>query len=109
MPASPRFPRSALNVKTSQSSRRPEAVSKPSLMAADLPDRARALVLIDSQAGLEDPAVTPGYEQMHQALAGARARPGAGGGRLDHLGPRAVGRLARQVERAVRAVGADDL
>ena len=27
----------------------------------------RALVLIDSQAGLEDPAVAPGYEQMHQA------------------------------------------
>jgi len=24
-------------------------------------------VLIDSQAGLEDPAVAPGYEQMHQA------------------------------------------
>jgi hypothetical protein len=31
------------------------------------PDRVRAVVLIDSQAGLEDPAVAPGYEQMHQA------------------------------------------
>jgi pimeloyl-ACP methyl ester carboxylesterase len=35
--------------------------------ALTAPDRVRALVLIDSQAGLEDPAVAPGYEQMHQA------------------------------------------
>jgi 3-oxoadipate enol-lactonase len=34
--------------------------------ALTAPDRVRALVLIDSQAGLEDPAVAPGYEQMHQ-------------------------------------------
>src|SRR6201997_5541042 len=31
------------------------------------PDRVRALVLIDSQGGQEDPAAAPGYEQMHQA------------------------------------------
>jgi pimeloyl-ACP methyl ester carboxylesterase len=31
------------------------------------PDRVQALVLIDSQAGQEDPAIAPGYEQMHQA------------------------------------------
>jgi pimeloyl-ACP methyl ester carboxylesterase len=31
------------------------------------PDRVRALVLIDSQAGQEDPAIAPGYEQIHQA------------------------------------------
>jgi 3-oxoadipate enol-lactonase len=30
------------------------------------PDRVRALVLIDSQAGLEDPATVPAYEQMEQ-------------------------------------------
>jgi 3-oxoadipate enol-lactonase len=30
------------------------------------PDRVRALVLIDSQAGQEDAAIAPGYEQMHQ-------------------------------------------
>ncbi len=30
------------------------------------PDRVRALVLIDSQAGQEDPASVPAYEQMHQ-------------------------------------------
>ncbi len=30
------------------------------------PDRVRALVLIDTQAGLEDPAAVPAYEQMHQ-------------------------------------------
>jgi 3-oxoadipate enol-lactonase len=35
--------------------------------ALTAPDRVRALVLIGSQAGLEDPAVAPGYEQMHQA------------------------------------------
>src|SRR5579863_2963011 len=29
-------------------------------------DRVRALVLIDTQAGLEDPATTEGYEQLHQ-------------------------------------------
>jgi 3-oxoadipate enol-lactonase len=34
--------------------------------ALTAPDRVRALVLIDSQAGQEDPAVAPGYEQMHQ-------------------------------------------
>jgi pimeloyl-ACP methyl ester carboxylesterase len=38
-----------------------------SLRAALLaPDRVRALILIDSQAGLEDPAVAPAYEQMEQ-------------------------------------------
>jgi 3-oxoadipate enol-lactonase len=38
-----------------------------SLRAALLaPDRARALVLIDSQAGQEDPAVAPAYEQLEQ-------------------------------------------
>lgn len=36
-----------------------------SLRAALLaPDRVRGLVLIDSQAGLEDPAVVPAYEQL---------------------------------------------
>jgi pimeloyl-ACP methyl ester carboxylesterase len=30
------------------------------------PDRVRALVLIDSQAGQEDPAVVPAYEQLDQ-------------------------------------------
>lgn len=30
------------------------------------PDRVRALVLIDSQAGQEDPAVAPAYEQLDQ-------------------------------------------
>jgi 3-oxoadipate enol-lactonase len=34
--------------------------------ALTAPDRVRALVLIDSQAGQEDPAIAPGYEQMHQ-------------------------------------------
>ncbi len=38
-----------------------------SLRAALLaPDRVRGLILIDTQAGLEDPASVPGYEQMHQ-------------------------------------------
>jgi 3-oxoadipate enol-lactonase len=38
-----------------------------SLRAALLaPGRVRALILIDSQAGTEDPAVAPLYEQMHQ-------------------------------------------
>lgn len=31
------------------------------------PDRVRALVLIDTQAGHEDPAIASGYEQIHQA------------------------------------------
>jgi 3-oxoadipate enol-lactonase len=35
--------------------------------ALTTPDRVRALVLIDSQAGQEDPANAPGYEQIHQA------------------------------------------
>jgi len=34
--------------------------------ALTAPDRVRALVLIDTQAGVEDPAVAPGYEQLHQ-------------------------------------------
>ncbi len=34
--------------------------------ALTAPDRVRALVLIDSQAGLEDPATIPAYEQMEQ-------------------------------------------
>src|ERR1700761_7853126 len=39
-----------------------------SLRAALLaPDRVRGLVLIDSQAGQEDPGIAPGYEQIHQA------------------------------------------
>ncbi len=38
-----------------------------SLRAALLaPERVRALVLIDSQAGLEDPAAAPAYEQMER-------------------------------------------
>ncbi|HUJ07775.1 MAG TPA: alpha/beta hydrolase [Streptosporangiaceae bacterium] len=38
-----------------------------SLRAALLaPERVRGLILIDTQAGLEDPASVPGYEQMHQ-------------------------------------------
>ncbi len=38
-----------------------------SLRAALLaPDRVRGLVLIDSQAGLEDPALVPAYEQVEQ-------------------------------------------
>lgn len=35
--------------------------------ALTAPDRVEALVLIDSQAGQENPAVAPAYEQMHQA------------------------------------------
>ena len=35
--------------------------------ALTAPDRVRALVLIDSQAGQEAPAMAPGYEQIHQA------------------------------------------
>ena len=35
--------------------------------ALTAPDRVRALVLIDSQAGREDPAIAPGYEQIYQA------------------------------------------
>ena len=34
--------------------------------ALKAPDRVRALILIDSQAGLEDPASAPAYEQMEQ-------------------------------------------
>ena len=34
--------------------------------ALTAPDRVRALILIDSQAGLEDPATVPAYEQMEQ-------------------------------------------
>lgn len=30
------------------------------------PDRVRGLILIDTQAGQEDPAVAPAYEQMHE-------------------------------------------
>src|SRR5580704_2373745 len=30
------------------------------------PERVRALVLIDTQAGVEDPAVAPSYEQMEE-------------------------------------------
>jgi len=38
-----------------------------SLRAALLaPDRVRALILIDTQAGLEDPAVAGAYEQLHE-------------------------------------------
>jgi 3-oxoadipate enol-lactonase len=38
-----------------------------SLRAALLaPERVRALVLIDTQAGQEDPAVAPGYEQIEE-------------------------------------------
>jgi 3-oxoadipate enol-lactonase len=35
--------------------------------ALTAPDRVRGLVLIDSQAGQEDPGSAPGYEQIHQA------------------------------------------
>jgi 3-oxoadipate enol-lactonase len=39
-----------------------------SLRAALLaPDRVRALILVDSQAGQEDPAAAPAYEQLDQA------------------------------------------
>jgi 3-oxoadipate enol-lactonase len=34
--------------------------------ALTAPERVRGLVLIDSQAGSEDPAVAPAYEQLHQ-------------------------------------------
>jgi 3-oxoadipate enol-lactonase len=34
--------------------------------ALQAPDRARALILIDSQAGLENPEVAPAYEQIEQ-------------------------------------------
>ncbi len=34
--------------------------------ALHAPDRVRALILIDTQSGLEDPANTDGYEQLHQ-------------------------------------------
>ncbi len=34
--------------------------------ALQAPDRVRALVLIDSQAGLEDPAAVPAYEEMER-------------------------------------------
>jgi 3-oxoadipate enol-lactonase len=38
-----------------------------SLRAALLaPDRVRGLILIDTQAGLEDPAIAQGYEQLHE-------------------------------------------
>jgi 3-oxoadipate enol-lactonase len=38
-----------------------------SLRAALLaPDRVRALILIDTQSGTEDPALATGYEQLHQ-------------------------------------------
>jgi|ERR1022692_58943 pimeloyl-ACP methyl ester carboxylesterase len=38
-----------------------------SLRAALLaPDRVRGLILIDTQAGVEDPAVAEGYEQLHE-------------------------------------------
>jgi 3-oxoadipate enol-lactonase len=30
------------------------------------PDRVRGLILIDAQAGLEDPAIAQGYEQLHE-------------------------------------------
>jgi 3-oxoadipate enol-lactonase len=30
------------------------------------PDRVRGLILIDTQAGLEDPAIAQGYEQLHE-------------------------------------------
>jgi hypothetical protein len=39
------------------------------------PDRARALVLIDSEASPEDPASAPGSEQMHQAWLDSGPRP----------------------------------
>jgi 3-oxoadipate enol-lactonase len=34
--------------------------------ALEAPDRVRGLILIDSQAGLEDPAVVPAYEEMER-------------------------------------------
>jgi 3-oxoadipate enol-lactonase len=34
--------------------------------ALSAPERVRAVILIDSQAGLEDPATVPAYEQMEQ-------------------------------------------
>jgi pimeloyl-ACP methyl ester carboxylesterase len=34
-------------------------------VALTAPDRVRALILLDTQAGVEDPAVAPGYWQMH--------------------------------------------
>jgi 3-oxoadipate enol-lactonase len=43
--------------------------------ALTAPDRVRALVLIDSQAGLEDPAAAPAYEQMHQVWLDAGPGP----------------------------------
>ena len=74
--------------------------------ALTAPDQVRALVLIDSQAGLEDPAVAPGYEQMHQAWLEHGPGPVQEVVASIILGPGPVGRLVRQVERAVRAVGA---
>jgi 3-oxoadipate enol-lactonase len=42
-----------------------------SLRAALLaPGRVRGLILIDTQAGQEDPAVAPAYEQMHEVWRG---------------------------------------
>ena len=56
--------------------------------ALTAPDRVRALVLIDSQAGLEDPAVAPAYEQMEQLWMEQGPAASAGHCRLDH--PRAT-------------------
>jgi pimeloyl-ACP methyl ester carboxylesterase len=47
-----------------------------SLRAALLaPDRVRALILIDTQAGLEDPAVAGAYEQLHEVWREQGPRP----------------------------------
>ncbi len=47
-----------------------------SLRAALLaPDRVRALILIDTQAGIEDPALAEGYEQLHDIWRGQGPGP----------------------------------
>ena len=51
------------------------------------PDRVRALVLIDSQAGLENEASVPAYEAMHEGMACQRTGGRTGSGGRHHLGP----------------------
>ena len=43
--------------------------------ALTAPERVRGLVLIDSEAGSEDPAVAPAYEQLHQTWLGQGPGP----------------------------------
>ena len=74
-----------------------------SLRAALLaPARVRGLVLIDSQAGLENPEAAPAYEQMEQIWMAARPRAGPGCRGVHHSRP--AGR-PRRLQAVVRQVG----